>query len=54
MLVVRGTKKLRDRLKKTPAAGPVDHSTTELGDWFATALFWRPRVALLVNQQTFL
>jgi hypothetical protein len=53
VLVVRGTKKLRDRLKKAPAAGPDDHSTTELGDWFATALFWRPQVALLVNQRTF-
>ena len=28
-------------------------STTALGDWFATALFWRPQVALLVNTQTF-
>ncbi len=53
MLVVRGTKKLRDRLKTAPAAGPDDQSTTELGDWFATALFWRPQVALLVNQRTF-
>lgn len=53
VLVVRGTKKLRDRLKKAPAAGSDDHSTTELGDWFATALFWRPQVALLVNQRTF-
>lgn len=36
----------------TPAT---DHeSTTVLGDWFATALFWRPQVALLVNQKTFL
>lgn len=54
MLVVRGTKKLRDRLKKAPAAGPDDASTTQLGDWFATALFWRPQVALFVNQQTFI
>jgi hypothetical protein len=53
VLVVRGTKKLRDRLKKAPAAGPHDTSTTELGDWFATVLFWRPRVALLVNTRTF-
>lgn len=52
MLVVRGTKKLRDRLK-TPIAGTDDVSTTVLGDWFATALFWRPQVALLVNQRTF-
>jgi hypothetical protein len=53
MLVVRGTKKLRDRVKGAPAAdGEV--STTALGDWFATALFWRPQVALLVNTRTFL
>ncbi|MGE0139576.1 MAG: plasmid pRiA4b ORF-3 family protein [Ilumatobacteraceae bacterium] len=53
MLVVRGTKKLRDRVK-APLAGADDASTTELGDWFATALFWRPQVALLVNERTFL
>lgn len=52
MLVVRGTKKLRDRLKASPATD-TDMSTGVLGDWFATALFWRPRVALLVNQRTF-
>ena len=54
VLVVRGTKKLRDRLKKASAAGPDDASTTELGDWFATPLFWRPQVALFVNQTTFI
>lgn len=53
MLIVRGTKKLRDRLEAAPAADG-DESTTALGDWFATALFWRPQVALLVNQRTFL
>ncbi len=53
MLVVRGTKKLRDRVKGSPAREG-DGSTTELGDWFATALFWRPQVALLVNTRTFL
>ncbi len=52
MLVVRGTKKLRDRLRGAPAVNG-DVSTTELGDWFATALFWRPQVALLVNTRTF-
>lgn len=51
MLVVRGTKKLRDRVK-APAAAGEDASTTVLGDWFATALFWKPQVALLVNQRT--
>ena len=53
MLVVRGTKKLRDRIRATPA-GEGDVSTTLLGDWFATALFWRPQVALLVNERTLL
>jgi uncharacterized protein DUF6933 len=53
VLVVRGTKKLRDRLIGAPVAGR-DVSTTSLGDWFATALFWRPQVALLINQRTLL
>ena len=53
MLIVRGTKKLRDRVKGPVAVGDVE-STTVLGDWFATVLFWRPQVALLVNQRTFL
>lgn len=52
MLVVRGTKKLRDRVKGTVATDD-DASTTLLGDWFATALFWKPQVALLVNHRTF-
>lgn len=54
MLIVRGTKKLRDRMKGAPAAQPDDESTTELGDWFATPLFWKPQVAMLVNTRTFL
>ncbi len=54
MLIVRGTKKVRDRMKAAPAAGPDDESTTVLGDWFINALFWKPQVALLVNSRTFL
>lgn len=53
MLLVRGTKKLRDRVKGA-AAGAEDMSSTVLGDWFATALFWKPQVVLLVNQRTLL
>ena len=52
MLIVRSTKKLRDRMKKAPAASLSDESTTALGDWFATALFWKPQAALLVNTRT--
>jgi hypothetical protein len=53
VLIVRGTKKLRDRVKGPPAAEG-DASMTSLGDWYATALFWRPQIALLVNQRTLL
>lgn len=53
MLVVRGTQKLRNRVKK-PLAEENDASSTLLGDWFATALFWKPQVALLVNARTYL
>lgn len=54
MLIVRGTKKLRDRMKGAPAADSDDESTTVLGDWFVNALFWKPQVALLLNSRTFL
>lgn len=37
VLVVRGSKKLRDRVK-APLAEIADESTTVLSDWFATAL----------------
>ncbi len=40
-------------MRATPA-GAGDVSTTLLGDWFATALFWKPQVALLVNERTLL
>lgn len=53
MLIVRGTKKLRDRVK-APLVSPDERSTTVLGDWFATALFWKPHLAMLVNERTFL
>jgi len=53
VLVIRGTKKLRDRVKGRLAVDG-EASTTALGDWFANALFWRPQVALLVNRRTLL
>ena len=54
MLIIRGTKKLRDRLREAPQAADVDESSTMLGDWFANALFWKPQVALFVNARTLL
>lgn len=52
MLIVRCTAKLLDRLKVRPLASPV-HSSTALGDWYATILPLRPaHVVLLVNETT--
>lgn len=53
MLIVRGTKKLRDRVK-TPLADDQCASSTALGDWFGTVLFGKPNLAMFVNTQTFL
>ena len=53
MFVVRGTKKLLDRVGKVDAADERP-STNVLGDWYATAWFWRPQVALFVNELTLL
>ena len=46
------TKKLLDRIK--PVVQPPGQSTTHLGDWYATVLFWKPQLALLVNERTLL
>ena len=53
MYSICATKKLLDRLPGpiepiTPAPSP------RLGNWYATAMFWRPHVALLVNERTLL
>ena len=49
---IHATKKLLDRVKQ-PVVDPVV-AATELGNWYATALFWKPQVALLVNERTLL
>jgi hypothetical protein len=53
VFVVHATKKLLDRVGG-PTVSPVDQSTTALGDWYATVLFWKPHVALFVNESTLL
>src|SRR3546814_11534106 len=46
------TKKLLDRIKpEIVEPGPSD---TALGSWYATALLWKPQVALLVSEPTLL
>jgi hypothetical protein len=51
VLIVRATKKLRDRLGP-PDLHDGERSTTMLGDWYATRFAWRPDVLLLVNEPT--
>jgi hypothetical protein len=53
VFVVHGTKKFRERVK-APAPQIGDRSTTAMGDWYATVLFWKPQVASLVNESTLL
>ena len=47
------TKKLLDRIKPTIASSLLP-PTTVLGNWYATALFWKPQLALFVNERTLL
>ena len=53
MFTVHATKKLLDRVKQ-PVVEPLVEATTALGNWYATAISWKPQVALLVNEQTLL
>jgi hypothetical protein len=53
VLIVRAIKKLLTRLR-SPTLQDGEHSTTLLGQWYATALPWRPQVAMLVNEPTLL
>jgi len=49
---IHATKKLLDRVKQ-PVVEPVE-PISALGNWYASALFWKPQVALLVNERTLL
>lgn len=51
MYTIHATQKLRDRVKPSLAESIADPSTA-LGNWYATALFWKPQVALFVNEVT--
>ena len=53
MFTLNCTAKLRDRLKR-PQSDVRSPTTTRLGDWYATVLFWKPQLALLVNERTLL
>ncbi len=49
---IHATKKLLDRVKR-PLREAVEPPSA-LGNWYATALFWKPQVALFVNERTLL
>jgi hypothetical protein len=53
MFTVHATRKLLDRVKRRPVELTPD-PTTALGNWYASAIFWRPQVALFVNEHTLL
>ena len=54
MFTIHATRKLLDRVKQ-PVRAPVAEPLTALGNWYATAMAWRPRqVALLVSERTLL
>jgi hypothetical protein len=53
MFTLHCTQRLRDRLKR-PLASEVPTASTVLGDWYATVLFWKPQLVLLVNERTLL
>lgn len=50
MFVVHGTKKFLERAKQP--VGDTGCPTTALGNWYATAVFWKAQAALFVNERT--
>lgn len=52
--MIRGTKKVLDRIPNVPRSVDADRSTTRLGDWYVNVLFWKPQVALFVSETTLL
>ncbi len=52
--VCHATRNLLDRARPPTLAEPTTASTTLLGSWYATVLFWRPQVGLAVSDATLL
>lgn len=51
MYTLHCTQKLLVRIKR-PVVADLPPPTTVLGNWYATALMWKPQLALLVNETT--
>jgi hypothetical protein len=52
MFTLHCTKKLLERVQ--PEITVPCNANKRLGNWYATALFWKPQMALLVNERTLL
>lgn len=52
MFYLHCTRKLLDRIK--PEISAAGQSDTVFGSWYATALFWKSQIALLVSERTLL
>jgi hypothetical protein len=52
MVIIRGSRRFLDQVGAPSESDTT--STTKLGDWFATVMFWRPQLALFVNATTLL
>jgi hypothetical protein len=52
MFTLHCTKKLLDGVQ--PEVAAPCNANTRLGNWYATALFWKPQMALFVNERTLL
>jgi hypothetical protein len=52
MFYLHCTKKLLDRIK--PEISPPGYGDTQLGNWYAAPIFWKPQVVLLVSERTLL
>ncbi|TPG15877.1 hypothetical protein EAH87_15115 [Sphingomonas koreensis] len=52
MFYLHCTRKVLERIK--PEISLPGRSDTLLGNWYATALFWKPQVAVLVSERTLL
>jgi hypothetical protein len=54
VLVVHGTKKLRDRMRGVVGPAEGDPAPGLLGRWYATAVLWRPQLAFFAHEATLL
>ena len=54
MLIVHATRKLAQRLGGFASAPTTPSAAPALGEWYATAIFWKPQMVLLVSESTLL